>query len=145
MIFKTLIHTLALIFVAGCAGPFTSATISEIRFKPPTGWRSTPSLAGSEMWTNPKNRAEFVMLSHQRGFFQMQSSNAPRGVKARDIRICKGHPAVAFSLAPRANFQTDGVTAYWDNKGYTAMYVREIGFPANQSAERSLRSLCLAR
>lgn len=137
--------------LASCAG-----VASNLAFHPPAGWTGTPSMFGRmQMWVKQddkkKGGAQFVMLvrTSLNSTNVFQTAQFGRGnvsdVKHSTISICNGRQAERVTASEqngKDHTQLEAVIADVADSKYMAMYVRDVGTPADPQAEDAIHSLC---
>jgi hypothetical protein len=145
----------ALFAASGCG--LTSSPAGDLRFKPPEGWRPSPSILGfMQYWRSPANDGEVLMLfrspkplrpedffSDQRLRTTVQNVSVER---RENIVICDRQPATRVeargSSSGNREAQLEMVATNAAGNTYFAMYVRPVAVAPNAMAEAALVELC---
>ncbi|MBV9270827.1 MAG: hypothetical protein JO165_07030 [Candidatus Eremiobacteraeota bacterium] len=148
---RALLSLAVLCVVTGCS--FKSPA-ENIDFKPPTGWNSTPSIMGFQMWVSPK-KDEMLMLMNRTGklsqTFDLKTipgNTYSEVTMSKEIRICSNQPArlvVASGKSKEGKAETTQMvlTTYANDNNYMAMYARPTSSAPDPQAEAAIRMLCL--
>lgn len=139
--------------LAACGSPS-----SDIAFKAPDGWKSTPGMFGRfQMWmtgTSDTDRQIVMLIRGDRNttFSQSQTFSGARDmrdIKHDSITLCGSQKADHFSAEGEhtTNSKTtretfEGIMTSIGNSKYMAFYMRPAGVQPDAQAEAAIRSLC---
>ena len=121
-------------------------------FQAPPNWVVTPSIAGRELWINPHDLYEVIMVQRPGGPMTTVAKPIVYGhhvmFSSNAVTICGSHQAVLsnfrmYSKGHRS--EVDMIDTSWNGEVMRALYFRPVGKTPNAAAERSIRSLCLKK
>lgn len=151
--FRVFAAIVCVVALAACGSPS-----SDIAFKPPNGWKSTPGMFGRfQMWMTGASGADrqIVMLvrgDHSTSITESESFSGARNIRdlKRDtITLCGSQKADHFTGVgestsnPKTVRETfEGVMTTIGNSKYMAFYMRPAGMRPDVQAEAALHSLC---
>jgi hypothetical protein len=128
---------------AGCAN-----VVSDMDFRPPPGWvwAFTPPYSGRQVWIDPRDPLQIVMVMRPG---QPANMSTGLGVRRTNIKICGNHPAVYYTIdtSPllKQNAQMEWVDTWWSGHPISAAYTRRAGTAPDVGAEKAIRSLCMSK
>jgi hypothetical protein len=151
--FRLAAAVLCIAAFAGCSSPG-----SDIAFKAPNGWKSTPGMFGRfQMWitgSSDQDRQVVMLVRGDRNatITETQALSGERDmhdVKRETIVLCGTQQADRFTATGerRKDSKTvqesvEGITASIGNSRYIAFYMRPAGMPPDAQAETAIHSLC---
>jgi hypothetical protein len=134
--------------LTGCSGTL----VSDMDFHAPSKWIAAPSIGGRELWINPDDPYEVVMVQRPGGAITTVARPVKNGhhvlFSNNPVTICGSHHAVLshFEMYSKGHrSEVDMIDTSWNGEVISALYFRSIGKAPNVAAERSIRSLCLRR
>lgn len=154
---RAMLSLALLAFAAGCS--FKSPA-EGLDFKAPSGWKTTPSIMGMQMWMKEGTRDGQVLMLFNHSGGKVKSLNdfdmrtvpvtgkGGRVTSEQPIRICGNHqPAKYFSMSGETNGKPTiaevVVTLYDRDNLFLSVYSRPKTAQPDAQAETALRSLCL--
>jgi hypothetical protein len=154
---KAAATVVALLAIAPSGCGLTSSPASGLTFRPPPGWRPSPSVLGFvQFWRSPADDRELLMLFRSPRELQpsdifsdsrLQSTLQHVTVERRTtINICGNQPARYVEASGTSQSgqedRVDMVMTNTSGKSYFAMYIRPVVSPTDPMAEAALRELC---
>ena len=151
---RCIVAVVAAATIAACSASPTEG----MKFTAPSGWTGTPAVFGFQLWFNPANKSEFLMLGKlpkqiplteykfDASQIKGQMKNATVD-KAEDISICGNQPAKMMmmhgtSSSTNKNEKMELLVTNVDKNSFMAMY----GYPgdgkANADAENAIKNIC---
>lgn len=152
-LFRVLAAVVCVVALAACGSPS-----SDIAFKAPNGWKSTPGMFGRfQMWMTGGSDADRQIVMLVRGdqstsITQSETFSGTRNIsdlKRDTITLCGSQKADHFtgvgehatsSKTARESFE--GVVTSIGSAKYMAFYMRPAGMQPDAQAEAALHSLC---
>ena len=152
--YRCIVAAFAIATIAACSASPTEG----MKFTAPAGWTGTPAVFGFQLWFNPANKSEFLMLGKlpnkidisKYAFDSSQIKGQIKNAsidKSEDVMICGNQPAKMMSLhgTSSSSNQQEKMEMLVTNVGANS-YIAMYGFPgaatANVDAEKAIKNVC---